>query len=285
MATHSSVLAWRIPGMGEPGGLPSLGSHRVGHDWSDLAAAAAHVFRISGNHTWGVTCTVLPTPRNLRAPQIPSQGLGGMGSHNLFSNKKFKLVSHAASSLRHFVSAPTLLINHASILFKLHVWTGSIVCGVWCNVQTQTPCSTLNNFMWHQAPRPFWVPVSWDYTDCLSVKPSALLPTFKEQKTLNLSQKLEKFGALGFLPQMEHRIGRCWEAACISSLGLPWQSPQTERLQWQKFIFSQFSRLCSWDQGVSRMALLRPQSWGFLLNDEHPLPISSQGLPSVLACF
>ena len=43
MATHSSVLAWRIPGMGEPGGLLSLGSHRVGHDWSDLAAAAANV--------------------------------------------------------------------------------------------------------------------------------------------------------------------------------------------------------------------------------------------------
>ena len=40
MATHSSVLAWRIPGMGEPGGLPSMGSHRVGHDWSDLAAEA-----------------------------------------------------------------------------------------------------------------------------------------------------------------------------------------------------------------------------------------------------
>ena len=41
MATHSSVLAWRIPGMGEPGGLSSMGSHRVGHNWSDLAAAAA----------------------------------------------------------------------------------------------------------------------------------------------------------------------------------------------------------------------------------------------------
>ena len=40
MATHSSVFAWRIPGLGEPGGLPSMGSHRVGHDWSDLAAAA-----------------------------------------------------------------------------------------------------------------------------------------------------------------------------------------------------------------------------------------------------
>ena len=41
MTTRSSVLAWRIPGTGEPGGLPSMGSHRVGHDWSDLAAAAA----------------------------------------------------------------------------------------------------------------------------------------------------------------------------------------------------------------------------------------------------
>ena len=41
MATHSSVLAWRIPGTGEPGGLLFMGSHRVGHDWSDLAEAAA----------------------------------------------------------------------------------------------------------------------------------------------------------------------------------------------------------------------------------------------------
>ena len=39
MATYSSVLAWRIPGTGEPGRLPSMGSHRVGHDWSDLAVA------------------------------------------------------------------------------------------------------------------------------------------------------------------------------------------------------------------------------------------------------
>ena len=40
MATRSSVLAWRIPGMGEPDGLPSMGTHRVRHDLSDLAAAA-----------------------------------------------------------------------------------------------------------------------------------------------------------------------------------------------------------------------------------------------------
>ena len=44
MATHSSVLAWRIPGTGEPGGLQSVGSHRVGHDWSNLAAAAVMTF-------------------------------------------------------------------------------------------------------------------------------------------------------------------------------------------------------------------------------------------------
>ena len=41
MAAHSSVLAKRIPGTGEPGGLPSVGSYRVGHDWSDSEAAAA----------------------------------------------------------------------------------------------------------------------------------------------------------------------------------------------------------------------------------------------------
>ena len=48
MATHSSVLAWRIPGTGEPGGLQSMRSHRVGHDWSDLAAAAAAVNILAG---------------------------------------------------------------------------------------------------------------------------------------------------------------------------------------------------------------------------------------------
>ena len=65
MATHSSVLSWRIPGTGEPGGLPSLGSHRVRHDWSDLAAVAAaavlklfianYVFNTEkkkGRHSW-----------------------------------------------------------------------------------------------------------------------------------------------------------------------------------------------------------------------------------------
>ena len=53
MATHSSVFAWRIPGMGEAGGLPSMGSHRVRHDWNDLAAAPATVFKIDWEKTKG----------------------------------------------------------------------------------------------------------------------------------------------------------------------------------------------------------------------------------------
>ena len=50
MATHSNVLAWRIPGTAEPGGLPSMGWHRARHDWSDLAAAAA------GSLSWWCSC-------------------------------------------------------------------------------------------------------------------------------------------------------------------------------------------------------------------------------------
>ena len=77
MATHSSVLAWRIPGTGEPGGLPSMGSHRVRHDWSDLAAAAAvhpladfsdtlHVFYLSLKDFWkcNLGCTFIRMSSN-----------------------------------------------------------------------------------------------------------------------------------------------------------------------------------------------------------------------------
>ena len=63
MATHCSVLAWRIPGTAEHGGLPSMGSHRVGHDWNDLAAAAAYVESIdinfySSERFAGLACVV-----------------------------------------------------------------------------------------------------------------------------------------------------------------------------------------------------------------------------------
>ena len=75
MATHSSVLAWRIPGTAEPGGLPSMWSHRVGHDWSDLQQQqlAHSCFTFSEPSLQGRRLVVfrafrlpLPTPRWLR---------------------------------------------------------------------------------------------------------------------------------------------------------------------------------------------------------------------------
>ena len=66
-ATHSSILAWRIPGTEEPGGLLSMGLHRVGHDWSDLAAAAAS----APQHSWFKTdFSLLKVKGNLSA--VPS---------------------------------------------------------------------------------------------------------------------------------------------------------------------------------------------------------------------
>ena len=57
MATQSSVLAWRIPGTGEPGGLPSMGLHRVGHNWSSLAAAATHTAHLPPSATSAASTT------------------------------------------------------------------------------------------------------------------------------------------------------------------------------------------------------------------------------------
>ena len=54
MATHSSVLAWRISGTGEPGGLLSIELHRVGHDWSNLAASSSPAFIHTVSATWHI---------------------------------------------------------------------------------------------------------------------------------------------------------------------------------------------------------------------------------------
>ena len=58
MATHSSVLAWRIPGTAEPGGLPSMGLHRVRHDWNYLVAAATKL-----TFLWNCSRGNSPLPR------------------------------------------------------------------------------------------------------------------------------------------------------------------------------------------------------------------------------
>ena len=104
MATHSSVLAWRIPGTGEPGGLPSMGSHRVGHDWSDLAAAAAiQLLRSSFALSW--------TPILWKSFQLCLQR-----------------IHHSYSFL--IVSTPTgILLAQATIISHYHtVFTGFLCC-------------------------------------------------------------------------------------------------------------------------------------------------------------
>ena len=76
LATHSSVLAWRIPGTGEPGGLPSMGSHRVGHDWSDLAAAAAAGMQDPGEGKGNLLqYSSLENPKDREAQWLQSMGL------------------------------------------------------------------------------------------------------------------------------------------------------------------------------------------------------------------
>ena len=72
-ATYSSVLAWRIPRTGEPGGLPSMGSHRVEHDWSDLAVAAScltyalRLLEVSRNSTWFLSKSMCSLPNLWRS--------------------------------------------------------------------------------------------------------------------------------------------------------------------------------------------------------------------------
>ena len=76
MATHSSVLTWRIPGTEGLGGLSSMGSHRVGHDWSDLAAAAAYLLLCSSLDCFQFSsitqsCPTLWDPMNPSMPGLP----------------------------------------------------------------------------------------------------------------------------------------------------------------------------------------------------------------------
>ena len=76
MATHSSSLGWRIPGTAGPGGLPPMGSHRVGHDWSDSAAAAAAVLSLSPSPSshcvhLSVLCVCISIPAVQMGSSVP----------------------------------------------------------------------------------------------------------------------------------------------------------------------------------------------------------------------
>ena len=96
MATSSSILAWRIPGTGEPGALPSMGSHRVAHDWSDLAAAAAAVClqksKCSFTRASFPCCSALLLPsdkscssQSFRHHRIPTTWLQHLGPVSFFN--------------------------------------------------------------------------------------------------------------------------------------------------------------------------------------------------------
>ena len=94
MATHSSVLAWRIPGSGEPGGLPSIGSHRVGHNGSDLAAAAT----------------------KLKKSILHDEGANPVRSYN---NCKYVCTQHAVAAAKLLQSCPTLCTNKMDSLEEM----------------------------------------------------------------------------------------------------------------------------------------------------------------------
>ena len=88
---YSSVLAWRIPGTAEPGGLPSIGSHRVGHDWSDLAAAVREREKASQNsiclmvsYVKAKTTTVENTQKRPKWKSIKWGGMWGVKEGSTF---------------------------------------------------------------------------------------------------------------------------------------------------------------------------------------------------------
>ena len=105
MATHSSVLAWRIPWSEKPGGLQSMGSHRVGHDWSDLAAAAA-VVNIGVNVAFWIRVFVFS------GCMLRSGIAGSYGN----------LVSYGTSMLFSVVTAPIYILTKSVGVFPfLHI--------------------------------------------------------------------------------------------------------------------------------------------------------------------
>ena len=108
MATHSSVLAWRIPGMREPGGLPSLGSHRVGHHWSDLAAAAADSLWLI---SWKIFSFWLSMPLLYYLSAQPS-----------WISQKFNLSTSVNSEFKVEWLLPTILLKCLLLPFSLTTW-------------------------------------------------------------------------------------------------------------------------------------------------------------------
>ena len=111
MATHSSVLAWRIPGTGEPGGPPSMGSPRVGHDRSDLAAAVAVA-------QWQRIC--LPMQKTQVGSLSQEDPLEeDMATHSRYSCLRNPMDKRAWWATAHGVAKSQILLNRHATLMNL----------------------------------------------------------------------------------------------------------------------------------------------------------------------
>ena len=139
MATHSSVLAWRIPGMGEPGGLPSMGSHRVGHDWSDLAAAAAAAAAASNLDNWIFTLTILNY--QARWSSLPDSRWAKLYSRNLGPLELPAPVPTGILSQRHSVLP---LASLSDLLLAQWILSNLLL---WDDWKSSTYFSTWNSFV------------------------------------------------------------------------------------------------------------------------------------------
>ena len=117
MATHSSVLAWRIPGMREPGGLLSMGSHRVRQDWSDLAAAAVACKACSLVSFDNCTHQRSIATHIHHPPKFPCAALQSSHSHSFTS--PFSILQIGKLSFLNIWSKNT---DRLALPFFLHMW-------------------------------------------------------------------------------------------------------------------------------------------------------------------
>ena len=153
MGTHSSVLAWRIPGTEEPGGLPSMESHRVGHDWSDWAAAAAALTRQhSGTHVWLLNSSCFLNMGIGGGPSKPAAG--ERNASKLF--KRWVLLCFDETCMEHLCLIQSL--SYLLVSYWLH-------CICHKTIKERLVCKAvldrvLRGF-WNQAIAEWWLPVAW----------------------------------------------------------------------------------------------------------------------------
>ena len=168
MATHSSVLAWRIPGTGEPGGLPSMGSHRAGHDWSDLAAAAAHRKLIKQTGTLFSSVQLLSCVQLFATPltEGPQTSLSITNSWNLLTLMPIKSV---IPSNHLMLCCPLLFLP--SIFYSIRVFCNESVLHIrWPKYWNFTSASVLPINIQD------WFPLGW--TGLMSLQSKGLSRVF-----------------------------------------------------------------------------------------------------------